>query len=218
MPTTVWWGFSVFISIMTIFFETYQIAFAPSGLADLSSAAVILGFVFMGVFVADIVVNFNLAYMDDTGVVTSRMQIAKNYMGFMFWVDLIGVFPFYMVALAISGEMGQDNDLTRYLSLLLLFRMVRLHRVWQLFDALQYNTHISLTALTLTRNFGVALVWSHFAACVMYFIARQYRYDDEQTWIGGLVYGQSPFERYITSLYWSVGKFFTCLLKEIGDI
>jgi potassium channel len=155
-------------------------------------------------------VSFNLAYYDEeNNVVTDRVLIAKDYIRGMFWIDFIGVFPFYLFALRIAGETGEDTDLSRYLSLLRLLRLVRLHRVKELFDILQYNTHVSLTALTLTRNFGAALVWTHFAACGMYFIARQKGYDDQQTWIGGLVYGQTPVERYITSLYWSVVTFTT---------
>lgn len=207
---SVWWGFSVFWSFMTIFFETYQIAFAPAGLAPHNDAASILGFTLMTVFIVDIVVNFNLAFYDENdGIVKDRKLITKNYLRKMFWIDLIGVFPFYLFALLITGEMGEDTNMSRYLSLLRLLRLARLHRVKQLFDILQYNTAISLTALTLTRNFGAAMVWTHMAACVMYFIARQYSYDDEQTWIGGLVYGQSTFERYITALYWSVVTFTT---------
>ena len=200
-----WWGFSVAWSIFTVFFETYQISFASPGLAPHNDAASILGFAFMVIFVADMVITFNLAYYDEADdLVTDRKRIARNYLRLMFWVDLLGVFPFYLVALAATGEMGEDSTLSRYLSLLRLFRLVRLHRVKQLFDNLQYNIHVSLTALTLTRNFGFAFVWTHIAACVMYFIARQHDFEDSRTWIGGQVYDQTGYERYVTALYWSV--------------
>jgi hypothetical protein len=205
-----WWGFSVFMSVCTIFFETYQIAFGEAGMAPHNDPASIIEFFFLAVFCLDICINFNLAYYDDQyEVVTDRKTIARNYASCMFWVDLIGVFPFYSIALLAAGEMGKNSTLAEYLGITRLLRLVRLHRVKQLFDALQYNTHISLMSLTLTRNFGAALVWTHIAACVMYFIARQHGFEDDETWIGGQVYGQTAFERYITALYWSVVTFTT---------
>jgi hypothetical protein len=58
--------------------------------------------------------------------------------------------------------------------------------------------------LTLLRNFGFAILWSHFAACIFFFIARQYDFDPDATWIGGSIEGMTGAERYINSLYWSV--------------
>jgi CRP-like cAMP-binding protein len=63
--------------------------------------------------------------------------------------------------------------------------------------------------LTLFRNFGVALVWTHFAACFFYFIARQYDFAPDNTWIGSLVEDLNGSERYLTSLYWAVITFTT---------
>ena len=204
-----WWGFTVFAAAFTIFLETYQIAFAPRGLTTQSRGSFILEYLLLAIFVVDIFVNFNLAYFDDQDkVVYDRRSIARHYLKRMFWVDLIGVFPFYPVALAISGQMGQDNTTTQYLSMLRLFKMVRLHRVELLFLILQYSTKISLMSLTLMRNFSAALVWTHLGACVMYFIARQYGFGDN-TWLGSLVEDLTGFERYCTSLYWSVVTFTT---------
>jgi Ion transport protein len=204
-----WWGFSVFMSIMTIFFETYQIAFSPGGLAPHDDAVAFIGYFFLLVFFVDILINFNMAFFDEhEELITDRRKIARRYLGLMFWIDLIGVFPFTYCALAMAGQMGQDNDLTRYLALLGLLRMVRLHRVKQLSDALQYSPRISLTTFTLTRNFLAALIWAHVGACVLYFIARQFDFA-ENTWIGSDVNSMTPFEAYIVSLYWSVVTFTT---------
>lgn len=199
-----WWGVTVGAAIFTVFFETYQIAFQTAGLPFTASS--IIEYVLLSIFVVDMVVNFNLAYynaMDE--IVQDRWSIAVHYLRFWFWIDLLGVFPFYMVALAIAGQVGQNNTLTEYLALLRLFKMVRLHRVKMLFDILQYSTRVSLMWLTLTRNFSLALVWTHFFACVMYFVARMYDFDPDNTWIGEVVGSLDGFERYVTSLYWSVG-------------
>lgn len=205
-----WWAFTVFAAIFTVFLETYQIAFVPAGLAPYTDASSILEYTLVSVFVCDIAVNFNLAYYNERDeIVSERGKIARHYLRRMFWVDLVGVLPFYAVALAASGQMGQNSTLAQCLGLLRLFKLVRIHRLMQLFSALKYSAKVSLMWLTLTRNFSAALVWTHLAACIMYFIARLYDFDEDSTWIGGLVADLSTAERYLTSLYWSVVTFTT---------
>ena len=205
-----WWGMTVVAATFTVFLITYQIAFMPGGLKPYADAPSIIEYVLVAIFALDILINFNLAYYDERDeIVHDRASIARNYLRFMFWVDLIGVFPFYLVALAAAGALGEDTTLTQYLALLKLFKMVRLHRMKQLFDILQYSTRVSLMWLTLLRNFGAALLWTHFAGCIFYFISRQDSFDEETTWIGGSIRGLSAFERYCTTLYWSVVTFTT---------
>ena len=196
-----WWGFTVIAATITIFFETYQIAFSSG---DLSADELSTEFVLLAVFLIDIIVNFNLAYYDEQDkIVHARLSIAKHYSRRMLWVDFLGVFPFYFVALQITDEMGNENKLTQNLALLRLFKMVRLHRVILLFHIIQYSRKISFTAVTLLRNCSIVLVWTHVWACIMFFIARDSAFDPENTWLGS-VSELSKFEQYTTSLYWSV--------------
>jgi hypothetical protein len=200
-----WWGFTVFSSIFTIFFETYSIAFQPAGNQDPTDAASIIEYLFTTIFVADIIVYFHLAFYDDNDIIVfQKRAIANEYLKKMFWVDLVGVFPFYHILLGITGEYGNNSELAKYLSLARLAKLVRLHRVKQLFEVLQYSSDISLMTLTLTRNFAFVLVWTHFSACVFYFIAEQYEFDPDNTWIGGVWDGLTGRGRYLTSLYWSI--------------
>lgn len=204
-----WWSLTVICAILTIFTETFQIAFGPGGLSPDDSSEII-EYILLSVFVLDIGVSFFLAYFnEDEVIIYNRTLIAKNYLRRMFWVDFLGVFPFYAVALACAGQLGQDNNTTQFLALLRLVKLVRLYRVKELFDVLQYNAHVSLTLLTVTRNFAAALVWSHFSACTLYFIARQFDFDPENTWIGDQVADMNTFERYVTSLYWAMVTFTT---------
>jgi Ion transport protein len=114
-----WFGFTVVWSIFTLLFETFAIAFLPGGGAPRDSIESILEYIFMVVFVVDILVQFNLAFRDEYDqVILDRGMIARKYLKKMFWVDFIGVFPFYLVALAARGEMGVDTLQTRYMQLL----------------------------------------------------------------------------------------------------
>jgi hypothetical protein len=180
-----WWGFTVVASILTIFVETYGIAFTPAGLPNPTDVNNIMVNILSCVFIVDMAVSFNLAfYAADGQVVTDRSVIAREYFRFFFWVDILGVFPFYPVALAMTGQFGQDSRLAQYLSLLRLTRMVRLHRIKQLFDVLQLTSKVSLLWLTLMRNLSAAVIYTHFGACAMHFVSRQYEFDSVRTMIG----------------------------------
>ena len=202
-----WWMLTVFAATLTAFLETFQIAFS-SGWGPTSSSA-ILDYITISVFFIDMVINFNLAYYDECSrLVYGRRDIARNYMQFWFWIDLVGVFPFYIIALAIAGKVGVESTISYQdpLNLLRLFKLVRLgrlHRVITFFAVIKYSGKISFVAYTLMRNFSAAVFWCHLWACIMYFIARQSSFD-EDTWIGSSNSDLSGFERYILSLYWSV--------------
>lgn len=205
-----WWGLTVVASIWTVFTETYHMAFPPAGLYPYNDAASVIEYVVTVVFFVDLLMNFNLAYYDEhDAIVADRKKITKNYIETMFVVDVIGVFPFYVVVLVATGQLGQDNRLSQLLGIVRLFKLVRLHRIRLLFKRAQYSTGISLMWITLIRNFTGALVWTHVNACVMYFIAKMYGFDSSQTWIGENVDSMTMFERYITSLYFSVVSFTT---------
>ena len=198
---------TVFAAAFTAFLETFQIAFSSGW--DPTSGSAILDYITISVFFFDMIINFNLAYYDERSkLVYGRRDIARNYMKFWFWIDLVGVFPFYITALVITGKVGaestvSDQDPLNFLRLFKLARLVRLHRVLTFFSLIKYSRKISFVAYTLMRNFSVAVFWCHLWACIMYFISRQYSFD-EDTWIGSAHSDLSGFERYILSLYWSV--------------
>eukprot|EP00521_Asterionellopsis_glacialis_P012227 CAMPEP_0195307556 /NCGR_PEP_ID=MMETSP0707-20130614/37777_1 /TAXON_ID=33640 /ORGANISM="Asterionellopsis glacialis, Strain CCMP134" /LENGTH=851 /DNA_ID=CAMNT_0040371809 /DNA_START=95 /DNA_END=2653 /DNA_ORIENTATION=+ len=207
-----WYGWTVLAAVITILQATYQIAFDDVGsLTDkYTDPSAILEYILAFTLAVDMLVTFNLAFYDQNdNLIQDRKMIAQNYLRFMFWIDLIGVFPFYAVALSMAGHHAEDDsDLAHYLSFFLLFKLVRIHRIKKL-AMLQYSTKISLIWLTLIRNFSVALVWTHLNACIMYFIARQYSFNESETWIGFKIDELNNFERYVAALYFSVVTFTT---------
>lgn len=200
-----WWSLTVFCAVVTVFTETYAVAFSPASSYLSGNPLSIIEYVLVAIFVIDIFVAFHLVYYDsDDHLIMDKKQIAFHYLKGTFGLDLAGVFPLYLCALVATGELGSDSEAASFLSLLRLVKLVRLYRVAQLFEQLQYNPHVSLMWLTLLRNFGFAILWSHFSACLFFFIAREYGFDADNSWIGSAVDDLDASERYVTSLYWSV--------------
>lgn len=147
----IWWGVTVAAAIFTAFFCPYTIAFERNA-GVFNGGAAVIEYLLIGIFVFDIIVNFNRAFRVNEVLVFERAQIAKSYCRKLFWVDFVGVFPFYSVALAIAGEVGEDSNKALLLNLFRLLQLTRLYRIQRFFHHLQYNAHISLMYFTLLRN------------------------------------------------------------------
>jgi len=193
---------------LTVFLAPYQVAFEDCP-GIMKQSADMHEMVLTLLFTMDIIINFNLAFYRENLIMFERGQIAREYFHLMFWVDLVGVIPFGHMALTCAKSLGASNTTYLMLSLLRLLHFVRLHRIVKLSADLRYNARVSLLAFTLLRNFAVVVISCHFQACCMYFLARLHDFD-EFTWLGPIVHdSETGFERYITSLYWSITTFCT---------
>jgi Ion transport protein len=215
-------------AILTAVWAPYEVAFLSPINSDFATGR-ILDTALWTIFAADMYVhcNLDLAIFPNEQQEEERLQkptvavdrsgakITKSYVASrMFWVDLLGVFPFETVALAVTsavlaGRIGEEEAML--LPLVRLTSLVRLHRMVPWSDRLQNNPRISLIAFTLARNFAVLFLANHFSACVMYFLARLQDFD-EHTWLGPAVVDVSQMngvERYVVALYQSVVTFST---------
>lgn len=194
----IWWAITAIGAIATVFFGPFQIAFQkePGTLRD---AMDIMDLFLTGIFAVDILVNFNLVTYKNELIVYERMEIIREYLRRMFWIDFIGVFPFETFALWITGHYGETRP-ALLCSLLRILRFVRLHRMKKLSDILQYDARVSLLWFTMLRNFAAVLACTHIEACIMYFLARLHGFDTN-TWLGPLVGDMDGFDRYVASLY-----------------
>lgn len=201
----IWWTTTVLLSFFTVYFESYVLAFGEAGFTSNNKGSNVVEQLLTTVFVIDMLVQFNTAYYQDDLLVCDRKQIAKKYFSKMFWIDLIGVLPFTAIFLN-AGDGSEDT--AQFIALLRLLRLVRLHRVFTYLENLNYSTKISFLALTLVRNFVYVMSWTHLAACLFYYIARHFDFLEDDTWINAMAL-ENDFERYVTSLYWSITTFTT---------
>ena len=203
----IWWTTTVIGAIGTLFFGPFQIAFQKEP-GTFNEIADWFELGLTSIFILDIFVHFNLAYYRNELIIFERRTIVTEYIHGLFLVDFVGVFPFETAGLWISGHLGETGRNALLFSLLRMLRFLRLHRLRKLSTFLQYDARVSLLWFTLTRNFAAVLALTHMEACLMYFLARL-RDFDEETWLGPLVTDMTGFDRYVTSLYWSIVTFCT---------
>lgn len=136
------------------------------------------------VFIADIIISFNTGFIVKRQLVTDRKLIAKEYLKFWFWPDLLATLPLF----ALSG--------TNFLLLNRLFRFFRLSRLLKLFTgartirkAKELNLNPSIMRMTMMVFW--LLLASHLIACGFVFI-------------NGVDPTLPNNMRYLQALYWTI--------------
>ena len=212
-PFTLFTAFALLFTTTTIaFFETNLAAILRGGGSNLSIA--IIDIIIVVVWACDDCITFFVGYYGRAGeLVTDRREIAKHY-AFRwskatgsFLPDLIATIPIDTIVMACVSQ--PSPLLSQYLSLFRLFRFCKLNKVVIFFEVVQHAFHDMLVVVTIVRLLCTVLGIAHTAACVFYFLARLQGFSGH-TWIvsstasNGDTSSGSIFERYVTSLYWSI--------------
>ena len=186
-------------------------------------------------FFIDIILAFNTPFTDTLtdNLVTNRWKIAKQYMAFWFWIDILAAIPFDLIASLITDDASRNIAIVRLIRVLRLVRFVKILEVargalskrWkETVDLFNLDKSIVGTLSLILRIFFVA----HIVTCFWFLIAAS---DDpiilksgevpvrSNTWVASGLRDQN-FESnqsslYIAGLYWS---FMTLLTVGYGDI
>ncbi|KAK8608076.1 hypothetical protein V6N13_023510 [Hibiscus sabdariffa] len=156
-----------------------------------------------GFFAVDIVLTFFVAYLDSQSylLVDDPKKIAIRYISTWFAFDVCSTAPFQSLSL-----MFTDHGSELGLRLLNMLRLWRLRRVSSLFARLEKDIRFNYFWTRCTKLISVTLFTVHCAGCFNYLIAERYP-DPSRTWIGAAYPNfkeQSLWDRYITSIYWSI--------------
>jgi hypothetical protein len=166
--------------------------------------------VFECVLLADIVVRFFTAYIQDIEIIDDSWKIAKSYLRLMFWIDLLAVIPFYLI----------DGDL-------LWFKIGRLFRIHRLTgwlenskvvskmapDSLFMDWHTKIHVGRILRFTLYLCCTCHIIACAWHYLAIHQDEPIEESWISTDSHDNE--EAYMVSLYWTITTFSTV---GYGDI
>lgn len=218
------WEFTILI--LTIF-EIFYLSIRASFIGDPLEIFIILNIVAIVCFFLDILMHFNLGYYQHGQVVTRRRKIAREYLKFWFWFDLITAFPYeYM------GQYDQDtvydkglleHDWNKLLGagrFYALVRLLRIAKVEKLFNDVERYLDLGNNLRNLMYIWKViltVLVIAHIVACFWHFEGLWGTTFSEKTWIVNykLDNEKNWVYRYISSLYFTIA---TMQTVGFGDI
>eukprot|EP00963_Diacronema_lutheri_P009149 scaffold818_cov388-Pavlova_lutheri.AAC.25 len=175
MQHRIWWAFIAFMAAFTALYVPYSVGFATyNSVPPYGSGAGAMQILLDVVFFMDMLVQFNLAFrVENTNeLIVDRRTIATRYLGGKFGVDLIGLFPFHPLVLAIAGKMQQPTSkFGMYSSLTRLLQLVRIYRMGQLQEKLLFWQALSFKDIIIARIVLVLFFLGNIFACGFYFIA-----------------------------------------------
>eukprot|EP00850_Spirogloea_muscicola_P007330 SM000037S13465 [mRNA] locus=s37:43200:49998:+ [translate_table: standard] len=168
------------------------------------------------IFMADIALNFCLAYVDRATyvLIDDRTLIAKRYARTRLLPDLLACLPWDSLYKA-SGR--QET-----LRVFNWFRLFRARHVDDFLARCERDIRFNYFMVRVVKLLVVELFCGHVAGCLFYYLATTIPAEDEaDTWIGSLTLGANSYKnfrelslgkRYITALYWAI-----VTMTTIGD-
>lgn len=180
-------------------------------------------------FMFDILIEFNTGFYSKGALILDRKAIAKNYLRFWFWLDLLASVPYTWFIDGIIEKPSSDSSgslykapqllrmirMLRFLRVLRLLRLAKLKKIlMKIEDYIASNTLATL--FVFARLLSVVFFIAHWTACWWFFIGYQDMAVSPVTWITkAKIENKSNSEQYITALYWA---FTTMTTVGYGDI
>lgn len=168
-------------------------------------------------FCVDIIISFNTAYEDvDTEKLEyDRLHIAKHYIRFWFWIDLLSTIPFDDIVSSIVS--GGGLGAIRAIRVLRLVRLAKLYRLANIDESLE-QYHISPSMVNLIILVIQIFFVAHYFACFWHFLSLDniQKQGPPRNWVDVFGFDSvNVYGRYVASLYYII---VTMLTIGYGDI
>jgi len=152
-------------------------------------------------FFIDILITMNSAYIDEKGkLIVDRCQILTTYLKTWLFLDLIGIFPFYLLDTLMAGSedtlsVGDNyNDVLKFLRFPRLYRLIRIARLvkfikkakaMKIFNCLQDFFQMGAASIKITKFLFTISICVNIMACLWYFVAKMRGFGPD-TWVAKL--------------------------------
>jgi hypothetical protein len=179
------------------------------------------------IFVLDLIRTLLTTYYNEEGIlVTSVATIFLNYLNGWFLVDLISVFPFYLIenSMKLEEGVGSQSGIFFLFRLPKLYRLIRLVRFVKITKLLNSNAFLQKFESIFNLNSGFLKLFTffitititcHIFSCVWYYMAKLDDFSPD-TWVARNSWLDDDLSSlYIKCLYFSFTSFLTI---GYGDI
>lgn len=198
------------ILVFTCVMTPYNIAFHP----DRTNVTwVAINSIIDILFLMDILVIFNTAYIDEDGeftVVQDYGKIAKRYLTSWFIIDFLAIIP---IDILFGGS--NVNGIVRITRIGRLYRLIRLTRMLRVIKIIKEQSRI-MDRMKESLRIGIGfqrvlfftvyfVIFTHVLSCFWMLVAT-YNKDITKTWLGGDedFIGKTPSELYLTAVYFTI--------------
>jgi hypothetical protein len=167
-------------------------------------------------FFLDMCATFNTAYLNvnTETYVYSRAKIAKNYVKFWFWIDLVSTIPFDDLMQLLTSNKAHFAAI-RAIRILRLGRLAKLQRLNKLSDYLEEKLGIGPSQMNLVMLMLQIFFVAHLFACFWHYLALPSE-QTNRTWLTeGKFDMLSAADEYVAALYYTI---VTMLTVGYGDI
>jgi len=220
-----WTAFMTIVMIYVAIVSPYRMAFMEDVFFDgLTTTDLVLN----GLFLADMLINFNSAYIREDGSIEDhRWQIAKTYFASWFLIDLISSIPYNVIELAIASDDGEGSGYNSAMRLARLPRLYRLFRLVKVFKALGHYRNVAYMEkvqdclqinsrlVKLAKFLIIVFFCVHFMGCLWFFSARLSDFEPDSWVVRCNFLDESTGYQYLAAVYWTVT---TTVTVGYGDI
>ncbi|ETI46366.1 hypothetical protein F443_09236 [Phytophthora nicotianae P1569] len=179
------WTYTVhgIVMLLVYHFQLLDLPFAPSFYPNGSYVTTVKAMVFETLFLLDLLLTLNTAYIDQGVLVTSRRKIARHYFRKWFALDLLSAFPLQAAHCLVTGSIDKTDPIVRDFQLILMaLRLLRttLFEKGMLFGRVTHVAHHLVEWVRYSRYshlLGIAqLMWlvlliAHYMACLWHVVA-----------------------------------------------
>lgn len=179
------WNLVVLFAILTFsFIFSYRLTFHQYQ-SDL------LYWLLLGIFILDLLINFNISVKHQHNFTQDRKIIAVKYLKGWFTVDFVTAFPFDVLLLWIFNVAGQPGNIDHLFIFLQFITMIKLLKVQKITKELQEYLRINPGVMRL-------MVFAFWFAQAVHYIALGWII------IGAVEANRPQIDQYIRALYWCI--------------
>jgi len=210
-PLVVRWSLLILLLVIYTTISTPYMIAIDDGSNDVD-ALFVFDRILDALFISDVLLQFFLSYEDSISMIEVKdpILIAKNYLRFWFWLDLVSIFPYDLIAFFVHGDAIGDLSVLSIIRMFRMFKLFKLMSIKRIFQRMEAQYAINYDYLELGKYLVAVFFIVHLLACGLMIVGNPD--NTSHSWmIEGGYDDADHSSQYLTAAYWA-----TMTLSTIG--